>query len=98
MSGQWEKYVEQGTDALRVAGFVDPDDDTVPTYRGNDPIPVWVPAEYATRAFLDALGPLIAEDTRVRLVAAAGRSLKRDDALEQMADQHVTYDQDMGEL
>ena len=77
MSGHWEKYVERGTDALRAAGFVDSDDDTVPTWPDDNPIPVWVRAEYATRALLAVVGPLIAEDTRERMVAAAARAVER---------------------
>jgi hypothetical protein len=74
----FDKYVERATDALRDSGFVDPDDDTVPTYRGNNPIPVWVPAEGAAKAVLAAVGPLIAEDTRERMVAAAARAVERE--------------------
>lgn len=62
----YEKYIEQARDAMNAAGMVDEDD------------VVFVPAEHAVRAVLAAVGSLIAEDTRERMVAAAGRALQKE--------------------
>jgi len=64
--GPWEKYVEQAAEAMNAAGMVDEDD------------VLFVPVENAARALLAAVGPLIAEDTRERMVAAAGRALEKE--------------------
>jgi hypothetical protein len=69
--GQWEKYVEQ---AARVA------------YESGGPVWSWdrlsagerAPRLARMRAALSAVGPSIAEDTRERMVAAAGRAVERD--------------------
>jgi hypothetical protein len=53
-----EEMVEKATQALRDAGFVDPDDDTVPTFFadriGDARIDMWVPARDAVVAVLSA--------------------------------------------
>ena len=56
-----EEMVEKATQALRDAGFVDPDDDTVPTFAASEDVSkyssrfdVWVPARDAVIAVLSA--------------------------------------------
>lgn len=56
-----EEIVEKATQALRDAGFVDPDDDTVPTFAASEDMSkyssrfdVWVPARDAVVAVLSA--------------------------------------------
>lgn len=64
MSGQWEKYVEQAVDAVAARYPIR----SVPRELVADDI----------RVALAAVGPLIAEDTRERIVAAAGRIVERE--------------------
>ena len=71
MSGQWEKYVDDATRAFCVERWgegltdqADPDD--IEFYRQG------------VAAAVAAVGPLIAEDTRERMVAAAGRAVERE--------------------
>jgi hypothetical protein len=70
MTGQWEKYVEPAAKAQEQ--FWAP-------LRGHTDHPDEI--DYAlARATLAVVGPLIVEDTRVRIVAAAARAVERDTA------------------
>jgi hypothetical protein len=68
MTGQWEKYV--GPAAKAQEQFWAP-------LRGHTDYPDEIDFGLA-RAVLAVVGPLIAEDTRVRMVEAAGRALERE--------------------
>lgn len=73
-AGQWEKYAEQAAEPLDPAAFdqTDPQHDhwAMDFRRG-------IAKDRALR-MLATVGPLIAEDTRERMVAAAGAALERD--------------------
>jgi hypothetical protein len=87
MTDQWEKYVEQaaeaGWESIRPTYWVDAKDDGM-----YEAVPCWAEADEAdkesyrkiVRAELAVVGPLIAEDTRERLVAAAARAVEREQA------------------
>lgn len=66
MTDQWEKYVEAAGDAM-----LDCDHNGIQCYTPK-------PIDETARAVLAAVGPLIAEDTRVRMVEAAGRAVERE--------------------
>lgn len=72
MSGQWEKYVEP----MMAAAWRERFGPNIPLSEFGPEMEECVRAE--VRAVLDVVGPLIAEDTRVRMVAAAGRAVERD--------------------
>jgi hypothetical protein len=65
MTDQWEKYVEAAGDAM-----LDCDHNGIQCYTPK-------PIDETARAVLAAVGPLIAEDTRVRMVEAAARAVER---------------------
>lgn len=77
IEGQFEQYVEKAAEALQVC--------TCPAGRNQHghwrlvgpTCPACGDAEAKVRAVLVAVGPLIEEDTRLRMVAAAGRALAR---------------------
>jgi len=68
MNGEWEKYVEPAADAITYH----------PGNRTGTPDSRHPVSQILARAVLAAVGPLIAEDTRERMVAAAGRALEKD--------------------
>jgi hypothetical protein len=83
VSGPWGKYVEQAAEA----GW----NSNLPTYWQDEagcwePMPTWsqagdadrLPTRELMRAALAAVGPLIQEDARERMVAAAGAALERE--------------------
>jgi hypothetical protein len=83
VSGPFEKYVEKAAEAAW--------NSNLPTYWQDEagcwePMPTWsqagdtdrLPTRELMRAALAAVGPLIQEDTRERMVAAAGRALERE--------------------
>lgn len=74
MTGQWEPYVEPA------AAAIDPDVfDEADPHRGS--LAYEFRREVAcdtARRVLAVVGPLIAEDTRERVVAAAGRAVQRE--------------------
>lgn len=74
MSGEWEKYVPDAAASIDPAAFdrtIENHDGYVRQYRRDK-------ATELARGVLVAVGPLIVEDTRVRLVAAAARAVERD--------------------
>jgi hypothetical protein len=76
MTGQWEKYVSAGAEAVDPAAFdrtIENHDGYVRQFRRDK-------ASGQARAVLAVVGPLIAEDARVRMVEAAGRAVERDTA------------------
>lgn len=73
MSG-WEKYVEQAAVSLDPAAF----DRTIENHGGYIRQFRRDRATELARGVLAAVGPLIAEDARERMVAAAARVLKRE--------------------
>lgn len=83
MTGQWEQYVEQAAETMweSFRPGVWPRDNGV-----LEPIPAWADCAEAerescrdeVRAALVVVGPLIAEDTRVRMVTAAAEIVKRE--------------------
>lgn len=90
MTGQWERYVEQAAEAMwesfRPGAWP----------RGDgalEPIPAWADCAEGerescrdeVRAALAVVGPLIAEDTRVRMVEAAAEIVKREGSAETIA-------------
>jgi hypothetical protein len=68
----WEKYVEQAAETVDPAAFRS----EARPWRRRKVIG-------QMRAALAAVGPLIAEDTRDRMVTAAGKALERDGGGEQ---------------
>lgn len=90
MTGQWEQYVEPAAVAmweLFRPGFWPRDDGVL------EPIPAWADCAEAerescrneVRTALAVVGPLIAEDTRVRMVEAAAEIVKREGSAETIA-------------
>lgn len=76
MTDQWEKYVEAAAVSLDPAAFdktIENHDGYVREFRRDR-------ATELARGVLAAVGPLIAEDTRERMVAAAGRAVERETA------------------
>lgn len=83
MTGRWEQYVEQAAETMweSFRPGVWPRGDGV-----LEPIPTWAECAEAerescrdeVRAALVVVGPLIAEDTRVRMVEAAAEIVKRE--------------------
>jgi len=76
VTGQWEHLVAQAAEAIKTTpwkrtDFVDED--------GNHDYMASEDYEAEARAVLATVGPLIAEDTRERMVAAAGAALERID-------------------
>lgn len=65
MSDQWEKYVEPAGDAM-----LDCDHNGIQCYSPKS-------IDETARAVLAVVGPLIAEDTRARMVSAAARAVER---------------------
>jgi hypothetical protein len=72
VSGQWEQYVEQALLALWQERF----GPSIPVREFGPEMQECVRDE--VRAVLATVGPLIAEDTRVRMVEAAGRAVERE--------------------
>lgn len=68
MTGQWEKYVQAAADEITYH----PGNRTG-TPESRHPVSVML-----ARAVLATVGPLIAEETRERMVAAAGAALERE--------------------
>lgn len=73
MTGQWEKYVEQAAKAIDPPAF----DETAPNHAGHVRQFRRDRATSKARAMLAAVGPLIEQDTRERMVAAAARAVER---------------------
>lgn len=67
-AGQWEQYVEPAADAINEFCYPLRDEGSVAD-DGDKAI---------ARAMLAAVGPRIAEDTRTRLVTAAGAAVERE--------------------
>lgn len=68
MTGQWEKYVQAAADEITYH----------PGNRTGTPQSRHAVSVMLARAVLAVVGPLIAEDTRDRMVAAAGAALERE--------------------
>lgn len=74
MTEQWEKYVEP----TMLASWQERFGPNIPLNEFGPEMEECVRAE--VRAVLAVVGPLIAEDTRVRMVEAAGRAVDRETA------------------
>jgi hypothetical protein len=68
MSEQWEKYVEAAADAITYH----------PGNRTGTPDSRHPVSQMIARSVLAVVGPMIAEDTRVRMVEAAARAVQRE--------------------
>ena len=74
MSDQWEKYVEPAAVSIDPAAF----DKSMPNHDGMVRQFRRDRATELAQGVLAVVGPLIAEDTRERLVAAAARAVERE--------------------
>lgn len=94
MNSQWEKYVEQVAAVLaphvQVWRIWDHDEravclgcDWTSETEGHELSAAW--AAHMAALALPVVGPLIAEDTRARMVAAAGRAVERECAVDSLA-------------
>lgn len=80
----FDQYLPYAGQMLDEAGFVDPDDGTVPRWREGEPVPIWTAPEEAAHAILKGVGPLIRKQVAEEIAQAIERVVN--DSLAGMAD------------
>ena len=86
-----EAAVVAAANAALDAGFVDPDDGTIPQWYGEDPIPVWTHPSEAVKVIIAAALPHLAPDREVLVAAVHEHFCLRRDLVDHPFDQ-ADYD------